>query len=162
MYVVAKLVKTLLDCSVDNLVKLEISSWEFSSLDASWLKLFPEFSSLDGSRLKGEFERRFERLKWSSTITFWRASLDTETANTEMPQGSQLVPASSAPHPAHVLECRSRWPRLTARCTQAAFRGHLQKLPALGPSLVAGYNRPLIFPWKLQLVHSHQCFRKTG
>ena len=44
-----KLVKTMLDCSVDNLVKLEI--------------LLPGFSSLDGSWLKGEFEKRFEWLK---------------------------------------------------------------------------------------------------
>lgn len=77
MYVDAKLVKTVLDCSVDNLVKSGIpfrefssldGSWlklvpEFSSLDGSWLKLVPEFSSLDGSWLKGESERRFERLK---------------------------------------------------------------------------------------------------
>ena len=44
-----KLVKTMLDCSVDNLVKLEIP--------------LPGFSSLDGSWLKREFEKRFERLK---------------------------------------------------------------------------------------------------
>lgn len=130
------------------------------------------FPVLKGLRLikKRIWKKKNWEAKWSSIITLWKTALATETAN-QMLRGVPACPcflcssfsASSRMHVVMASGGLGLTARLSGRCIQAAVSMATSRsslfLVLLQGLDVTGFSD---FPWKLQLIHSHQCFRNPG